>query len=185
MLMLETDFDLGRRLVLDALADNRETQIPVAGPLRLLSPWLWGVAGADSLPSVALPERPAEPETLVALSDQLVGHPAFSTWSARSEATLQAAEEAQRHPRWDLEVWVRRLAGDLFGEPMVAGVFGQRLAAMSEWLQLAGDEKRAAMALAAAEAMGQKPPQEQPFLRAIIRRDLEFALQSLRATGES
>jgi hypothetical protein len=47
LLMLEASFDLGRRLVLEALAENRRTQIPVAGPLRLLSPWLWGVGGVE------------------------------------------------------------------------------------------------------------------------------------------
>ena len=179
LLMLEAGFDLGRRLVVEALAYNRETQIPVAGPLRLLSPWLWGYSGADSLPTRRLPEVSAEDEALLAVSDRLLEHPAFLGWSARGEAILQAAEEALRRPAWDLEVWVRRLSGELFGGPGVAEVLSKRLAAMSEWLLLAGDEARAKVALVTAQAVLRQPPQDVPLLAAMVRRDLESALVGL------
>ena len=180
MLMLEASFDVGRRLVADALAHNLRTQIPVAGPLRLQSPWLWGIAGADSLPPRELPDLPPEDDALLAASVQLLEHPAFVTWTARSEATLQAAAEALRHPGWDLEIWVKRLTGELFREPTMTEVLGKRLEAMSAWLLLAGDEERARMALVASRALAAGPAQDHPFLQAVVRRDLEWTLQSLK-----
>ena len=45
MLMLEMAFDPGRRLVLEALAANRETQIPVAGAAPVEPLALEGVRG--------------------------------------------------------------------------------------------------------------------------------------------
>jgi len=176
MLMLEAPFDLGRRLVFEALAYNRETQIPIAGPLRLLSPWLWGVSGADSLPPRILPELPAEDGAPV---EQLLEHPAFITWTVRGEAILRAADEASRYPGWKLEVWVRRLAGEMFADPMVARVLSRRLLAMSEWLLLARDQIRARLALRAAKEIAAGSLQEQPFVLALIRRDLDLVLRDL------
>jgi hypothetical protein len=184
MLMLETTFDLGRRLVLEALAHNRETQIPVAGSLRLLSPWLWGYAGADQLPPRMLPQLAARDEALVGISDRLLGHPAFVTWRAHSEATFRAAEEALRHPGWDREVWVKRLTNELFSGPIVAQVLSERLTGMSEWLLLAGDELRAKMALVCAKAVQRGDAQDQPFLRAMVLRDLELASRTLKRESE-
>ena len=184
ILMLEATFDLGRRLVVEALAHNRETQIPVAGPLRLLSPWLWGYTGADQLPPRVLPQLAAQDEALVDISDRLLGHPAFVTWRARSEAAFRAAEEALRHPGWDREVWVRRLTNELFSGPIVAQVLSERLTGMSEWLLLAGDEPRAKLALVCAKAVRSGAPQEQPFLRAMVLRDLELASHTLKRESE-
>jgi hypothetical protein len=181
LLMLETDFDVGRRLVLEALTYNRETNIPVAGPLRLLSPWLWGYSGADALPPRTLPQRPAKDPSL---TGHLLGHPAFATWTVRSQVIFQAAEEALRHPRWNLEVWVRRLAGDLFSQPAVAQVFHRRLVVMSEWLLLAGDEGSARLALAAAKALLEENTPDQAFVQALVRRDLQLALHSLKQMPE-
>lgn len=181
MLMLEASFDLGKRLVAEALGHNRETQIPVAGTLRLLSPWLWGYTGSESLPDRRLPDLPAEAGEPVAC---LLDHPAFAAWTVRSEAVFRTAEAALRHPAWDMEVWVRRLASELFGEAVVAEVFRRRLEAMSEWLLLAGYEPESRLALAAAEAMLEEKPQDQPFLQALVRRDLELALYSLSQKAE-
>jgi hypothetical protein len=180
ILMLEAPFDLGRRLVVEALACNRETQIPVAGVLRLLSSWLWVVGGGDSLPPRTLPALSASDESLLAATDRLLDHPAFFSWSLRGEATFQAAEEALRHPGWDLEVWVKRLVGELFDQSLVFQAFRQRLMAMSEWLLLAGEESLSRLALASAQAAAQ----ESPFVQALVRRDLEWALYSLKQTSE-
>ncbi len=175
LLMLEAPFDLGRRLVLEALAHNRQTQIPVAAPLRLLSPWLWGSGGADSLPPPLLPELEEPDEGLMAVSDRLLSHPAFLTWTVHNPALLQAAEEGRHHPGRDREVWIRRLARELFSEPMVRHLLGRRLTAMSEWLLLAGEPWLARLALAAARAMDQESAHELPLIRALVRRGLEAA----------
>jgi hypothetical protein len=111
--------------------------------------------------------------------ERLLEHPAFIAWTVRGEAILRAADEASRYPGWEMEVWVRRLAGELFADPMVARVFGRRLLAMSEWLLLAGDEVWARLALRAAKAIEAGSPQEQPFVLALIRRDLELVLHDL------
>ena len=178
MLMLEIPFDTGRYLVLDALAANRETQIPVAGDLRLWSPWLWMASGADSLPASALPEQGPEDDALFADSDQLLQHPAFATWTAQTEGAFRAAEQAMQQPGWKREVWLRRLAGELFADPIVSEVLSQRLAAMSEWLLLADDEPRARMALLTAEGLSENDPLAQPFIKALIQRDLELTLHN-------
>jgi hypothetical protein len=181
MLLLEASFDLGRRLVVEALAHNRETQIPIAGTLRLLSPWLWGYSGAQSLPSRILPQYLAEEQSL---AGQLLEHPAFATWTIRSEAILQTAEEALLHPGWDLDIWVARLASALFAEPVVVQLFHRRLVAISEWLLLAGANTEARLALAAAKAILEQDPADQPFVQALVRRDLELALHSVRQQSE-
>jgi len=186
LLMLEASFDLGRRLVLEALARNRETQIPVAGPLRLLSTWLWDVTGADALlPKRSLQLDPAD-QALSASAGRLLEHPAFVTWTIQGEQVLQAAQELSQRPdwrsqSWNLEVWVARLAADLFAEPVVAQVFSRRLEAMSEWLLLAGDEAEARLALAAAQRFAGGAPQDHPLIRAMVRRALETALSDLDA----
>jgi hypothetical protein len=184
LLMLEATFDLGRRMTLDALALNRETQIPVAGPLRLLSPWLWGVSGADSLPPRAQPKLSADDEALLTMSGRLLNHPAFATWSVRTESILQAAHESLRHPGWNREVWVRRLTSELLAESSLAQVLSRRLETMGEWLLLAGDESRARMAWLIAGRMSSKESQDQPFVQALVRRDLDLVLDSLNDRTE-
>jgi len=134
---------------------------------------------------VALPELSPGDQALVADSDRLLSHPALASWTARTEVTMQVAEETLRHPGWEWEVWVRRLASELFAEPRVAQVLGRRLEAMSEWLLLSGDKVRARMALLTARQMSGENAQDLPFVQALVRRDLELAVQNLRLRTES
>jgi hypothetical protein len=127
-----------------------------------------------------LPELSAEDDALVSHLDHLLEHPAFVTWSARSEATYRAAEEILRHPGWKLDMWVKRLTSELFAEPLMAQMLNNRLMAMSEWLLLADDESRAKQTLLAAKAILEGPLQDQPLLQAVVRRDLEQALAGLQ-----
>jgi hypothetical protein len=175
MLMLEASFEYGRGLVAEALALNRATQIPIAGPLRLLSPWLWEVGGGGAPPLV----RPEVSAAEGCETDRLLDHPAFATWTLRGAAIIQTAEEIGHHPGWDVGIWVRRVADELFLEPTVLDLLHRRLMVMSDWLLLAGEELRSRWALAAAEAMRGAAPQDQPFVRALIRRDLELAIENL------
>jgi hypothetical protein len=183
LLMVEAHLDVGRRMVVEALARNRQTQIPVAGYLRWAGPWLWAYE-ADALPPRVLPRPSAADAALVAASDRLLSHPALATWTAHSEFTRQAAEEALRRPEWDLRLWVRRLAGELFAEPAVALVLHQRLLALSEWLLLAGEEMWSRMALAAGMAVREQDGAQIPFVQALVRRDLELTLDSLKQRSE-
>jgi hypothetical protein len=184
LLMLEVPFDLGRRLVLDALAQNRETQVPVAGVLRWLSPWLWAYGLADTLPAQRLPELAVADGKLAEITDRLIVHPAFASWTLRTQDTLHAAGEARRHPAWDRSLWIKRLADSLFADPLVAQVLSQRLVVTSELLLWAGEEELARVALVASQAMLEKDPAEIPFVQALIRRDLDLAVHSLARQPE-
>lgn len=180
MLLLEAPFDLGRRIVLEALTHNRATQIPVAGPLRLLSPWLWDTI-AENLEKV-LPDlgEEEEKEHLVADSDRLVEHPAFADWTVQGPATWLMAEELLRHPAWDLEILAGRLMAEILTDETFTRVLAQRLEAMSEWLLWSGEQVLAKMALAASQAMQEGRCHELAFLRALVRRDLEMAFRRLQ-----
>ncbi len=180
LLMVEATFDTGRRLVLEALAHNRETQIPVAGVLRLLSPWLWSVGGADFLTPLARPDLSEVEPSFLAEAGRLLAHPAFATWTAYGDQVHLAGTELGLHPGWEREIWVRRLASDLMDNSKVAEVFRRRLTAMSEWLLLAGEEEWARLALVSAQAMSGEHPEEHPFVRALVRRDLDLTLRSVQ-----
>jgi hypothetical protein len=184
ILMLEAPFDLGRRLVRDALAFNRGTQIPLAGILRLRGPWLWGYAGAGILPQQQLPDLEEGDVTLVAESEALLLHPGFGTWTMRSEAIMQAAIDSVRSPRRDITYWGTRLAAELFADPEVTQMFSRRLVTMSEWLLRSGDLVLSRQALAVAQALGHVKPQDIPFVRALVRRDVTLAILSLHRKYE-
>lgn len=185
MLALEVSFDLGRRLVRDALADNREAQIPVAGTLRLLSPWLWEVGGAETLPPRRLPQvERAEEAELARRSAALLGLPAFVGWTLRGESLLDAAVEILENPEGDPGRWVRRLAGELLASPEVVKAFRRRLTAMSEWLLLAGDRASSRLALATARALGSRPA-AQSFFGALVWRDLNLVVRGLQQEREA
>ena len=180
MLLLEAPFNRGRWIVLEALARNRATQIPVAGPLRLLSPWLWD--SASEKPERALPElaEGEEKQHLVANSDRLVRHPAFADWTVQGPATWLMAEEALRHPDWDLETLAGRLAAEILTDQAFSQVLAQRLEAMSEWLLGSGEKVLAKMALAVSQAIREGRDHEFPFLRTLVRQDLEMACRRLQ-----
>ena len=179
LLMLETGFERGRRLVVDALALNRETQIPVAGVLRLLGTWLWDSATADLPEGRALPAVTEEDGGDITGSAHLLSHPAFSTWFLQSESTVQAAGDALRRPGFDVDAWVRRFLTEHFEDRTALEVFEQRLVAMSEWFILAGEEELAQLALGSASALLEGELHKHPFMTALVRRDLEIVKQSL------
>jgi hypothetical protein len=61
---------------------------------------------------------------------------------------------------------------------MVVRMFHERLLAMSEWLLLSGAKTAARLALAAAQDVLQRPA-DQPFIEALIRRDLSVAVRAV------
>ena len=184
MALAEVSWDTGRRLVAEALRENRETQVPLPGALRLLGSWLWAVRLA-AFPQPPLLEPEAAGEELVAQSGGLAGHPAFSAWHPAQEAATAAAGEALRRPAWDREIWVRRLAAELVAEPGTARRLARRLRANAEWLALAGETLPARIALAAAGAMDGGEARNLPFLLALVRRDLDAALKWMDPSGRA
>ena len=184
MVLAEVAWDTGRRLVAEALAHNRETQIPLPGTHRLLGSWLWGTR-FDDFPQPPVLEPEAAGEELVSQSGGLAGHPAFSAWHPVQEAAADAAGEAMRRPAWDREHWVRRLAAGLVAEPGTAHRLALRLRANAEWLALAGETLPARIALAAAGAMDGEEARHLPFLLALVRRDLDAALKWMDPSGRA
>jgi hypothetical protein len=183
--MLEGSFDLGRRLVRQALVHNWETQIPVAGPLRLLSAWLWSSEFNQPQQGGASVEPVAEQVPSSSGGERLLAHPAFSGWVAQGEEIFRAAEEISRHSGRDLGAWSWRLAGEIFLEAELIDLMRRRLTAMSEWLLLAGDGRHAREALAVAQSLPKARPQDHPFLLALVRRGLELAISSLNQRPDS
>jgi len=183
LLMVEAPFDVGRRLVRQALHLNRQTQIPVSPVLRLLSPWLWEIGGADALPAPSLPEPGDDWQAMVGLSDRLLLHPALSDWTLGAKMALQSMDFS-RYQRRSGAALVRRLADDLLAEEPIRRVIRRRLLALSEWLLLAGDADLSRLALATAQAIVREPPRRIPFVLALVRRDLEGVAPSSNQTQE-
>ena len=153
----------------------------MAGTLRLLGIWLWEVSGADDLPPRRLP--PPESPSAGTGGEELAQHPAFATWTLRSETLLRAAESIVRQGGRALEAWIPRLAGEAVDQEL-AELLRRRLLAMSEWLLLAGEAALAQQALATAEGLATSP-HTLPFVHALIRRDLLLFSQSLRHQPET
>ncbi|MBN1660985.1 MAG: hypothetical protein JXA93_21490 [Anaerolineae bacterium] len=174
VLLVEACFDVGRRLVLDALEANRETQIPLAGTLRLRSPWLWGVSGGRTLPDRQWPQEP------VAGGDttRLLAHPALAGWAIGSHTLLDISSNPLGRKEWKMEVYEQRVIDQIAADGMMSDVLATRLRALGEWLLLAHDEPTAALALAAANGLA-AAPREEPFLRALVRRDLAMAMHGV------
>lgn len=175
LLMLEASFDLGRRLVLEGLEINRETQIPVAGSLRLYGPWLWGYGGADSLPPRKLPS-PGSMEGFSSLdAGSLLGHPAFLTWTMPTAAMHNGVARGLHNPAWNEDRWIGKLTSTLFSGLEATQTVSRRLESMSEWLLLAGEEALSCLALKAAREILAGGASEHPFVRALVRRELYLA----------
>lgn len=177
LLLLEAPFDLGRRLLGDALALNRQTQIPLPGPLRLAATRLWDMAVADgTLPAPRLPQLGPEDQALDAQAGRLLASPALALWRLPDDVLLPAAEQVRAHLGQDLDAGATWIAAGLLAEPDTAPALRARLMALTDWLMWAGDEPTARLALAAALALNAGRPAASPFLRAMIRRDLERVL---------
>jgi hypothetical protein len=172
ILLVESPFDVGRRLVLDALSINRETQIPLAGTLRLHSPWLWGVSGGSRLPEHLRPQEPAAGGD----TGLLLAHPALAGWALGSHTLFSPSSARSGRQGWTMEVYEQRVVDQIVADPTMLDVLATRLRALAEWFLLAHDEMAAALALAAAEGIVASP-REEPFLRALVRRDLKTALR--------
>jgi hypothetical protein len=142
---------------------------------------LWAAAGADDLPPRCFPP-PLEAASTTVGGEALVQHPAFLTWTLRSETLLRTAELNVRHGGRGLEAMVPRLAVEVMDQA-TAEILSRRLWIMSEWLWLAGETELAQQAMATAQGMGNSP-QTLPFVEALIRRDLGLLSQRMRHRPE-
>jgi hypothetical protein len=163
-LLLEADFDYGRRLVREALAAPAARARPLHPVYRLFSGMLWAYDDVRVCAKACLPELERESaHDLLPYVGQLFDHPAFTAW--------READESIRGPLpHDDEVQLEFLSQNLGEAARWArpGRYRERYVAqlrgMSEWLMLLGDQWAAKVALAAAFAIEDTSIQELPFL---------------------
>jgi hypothetical protein len=182
-LMLETDVYYGRRLVREAqertLAAGRSFPIEY----RLMGPWLWRYSEHSverPFTSVA-PVASAAPSVGVEASARLLYHPAFRGWFADGEWLLgPAAALFPRAPSSLPTAEIDRLTRLYLG-PSMEERLQDRLMAMVEWLERAGEIDAAALARASALAFEKMPPEQHPLVRAMVELGLRMMVEQLRS----
>jgi hypothetical protein len=183
LLMLETDFAYGRRLVQEAQARTIEAGQRFPIEYRLMGPWLWHYAASeDAVPAPPAPARAASRPADLAASVGLLHHPAFRGWFVEGEwllkparALLAQAPGEQGLPPGEID----RLARHYCDSETAKRLQG-RLRAMGEWLQRAGQMRPAAITWAAAQALDDTPPERHPLVRAMVELGLQVMVEQLR-----
>lgn len=192
LLMLETDFEYGRRLVRAAQARTLEAGERLPIEYRLMGTWLWQYRES-------VPERDAEPaayEDIAAPSASLeasVGllyHPAFRGWYADGEwllkpaaLLLQRLSQARVSRRGELGLLpgeLENLTRYYFDSPMVERI-QNRLRGMGEWLARAREGHSAALARASAQALAEVPPERHPLALGMVELGLQRMVEQLRS----
>jgi hypothetical protein len=188
LLMLETDFEYGRRLVQEAQERTIEAgqQFPIE--YRLMGPWLWQYAtpgAAAPTPAARVPPVPVPAAVRAAdraAGAELLYHPAFRGWFAEGEWLLKPARARlaqtpgeQGLPPGEIARLARR-----YCDPATAKRLQARLRAMGEWLQRAGQVRPAALTQAAAQALDDTPPERHPLVRAMVELGLQVMVEQLR-----
>ncbi len=183
--LLESDFDYGRRRVLDVLSRHDDAQNPTPLEYRLLNDLLWqyDVSGVEA--SLRLPPPLQNSDTvLVDGAEALLMHPAFESWFVQSEKIYASAE---RLLLWRSltgnEKEMLRLIEQLADSHFDAEGLARRrvqLTWMAEWLSQAGEVQTAELALAVAAGLEKCPPHEHPLLVGMVKKGLEIAMNNLR-----
>ena len=166
--LLETDFDYGRRLVREALAVSGTCAPPLPPVYRLFADKLWAYDDAGTFDATFLPQMERESASdLLPYVGHLLEHPAFTVWR-EADGPVESSVP-RRTP-----VYRRTVLG--FRPENPGGVvllalpgrsrarYAAQLRKMSEWLMLFGDRWAARVALAAAFTIEDTSVQELPFL---------------------
>jgi hypothetical protein len=168
--LLETDFDFGRRLVLNGLQTTFQHGGPTPIEYRLLNDLLWGYSTEALTADVSCPDVSWQTvQALLPDTASLLDNPDFATWFLQSELIDTYAAQLRRAGK-DLRIaaipiqWVREVATAAFEDANTRDMYVGRLGAMSEWLLASGQERAARLAAAAARALGRVPPAEHPFI---------------------
>jgi hypothetical protein len=187
LLMLETDFAYGCRLVQEAQGRTIEAGQRFPIEYRLMGPWLWRYAA----PEGTAPAPPAtQPADRTAAGDTSAGagllfHPAFRGWFAEGEWLIEPARalleqaperEGQSLPSGEIDRLARR-----FCDAATAKRLQGRLRTMGEWLQRAEQTRPAALTWAAAQALDDTPPARHPLVRAMVELGLQITVKQLRS----
>jgi hypothetical protein len=181
LMMLETDFDYGRRLVLESLKRNWATGAPLPLEYCLLNDLLWMY---DLPETLYLPQLPVleghmthtVKETLPYVA-ALLDHPAFANWFLQSELVYRATvkmltDSSSEGGPFGVRAGLSYLIQSYFDDKTVA-LYRSRLEAMSEWLTRAQDDQMARLALVAALALDEVPAEHHPLLMHLLERELK------------
>jgi hypothetical protein len=189
LLMLEADFDYGRRLVREGQACNARQGRLLPVEYRLFGPWLWQYDDTQVASSRWQDTRPAGmagqagPALPLAETARLLSHPAFRGWFAYGESVLQHAMSLLRRSPLiigaDTGGDVAALARTYFDRATIERLQA-RLTANSEWLWRAGDAQAAGSAARVAETLGSTSPAEHPFARGMVELGLRAVIEQLR-----
>lgn len=189
LLMLETDFEYGRRLVREAQARTIASGEPFPIEYRLMGPWLWQYAEEERGGPVEVSLHPA-PSTSLEASVGLLYHPAFRGWFAEGEALLKPAIALfKRWPEASTSVFgemalpaneITDLTRRYYDRPTVERL-QKRLMAMAEWLERAGETHRAGLAWASAHVLADTPPERHPLTRAMVELGIQMTVEQIRS----
>ena len=190
LLMLESDVAYGRRLVREAQARTISAGQPFPIEYRLMGPWLWLYRerpenAQDAAQAAPVPSSVGQEE-----SAELLYHPAFRGWFAEGEWLLGRATALLRRmpgaraatvgglglPAGEITALTRR-----YLDPPMVACLHDRLRAMGEWLERAGETHPAALAQASAQALVEQPPEKHVLARAMVELGLQMMVEQLRA----
>lgn len=182
--LLESDFDYGRRRVMEGLSRHNDEN-PTPLEYRLLNDLLWQYDVSSVEASPRLPNsRPGNDAASAEGTGVLLKHPTFDSWFVESEDIYaSAARLLLGGALADNEEELTRLLGQLahshFGAEELARQQA-RLTLMAEWLLRAGEAQAAELALSAAAGMRERPVHEHPLLVGMVKKGLEIAMNNLR-----
>jgi len=181
LLLMEADFDYGRRLILRGLQTHFEKNIPTPLAYRLWNDFIWGYSAETVKTDFQLPRHRSKPDAdYLARSSSLLDLPAFATWFVQSPLIEEYAERlfsrVTPHGVDISHAWLAELTEAHFDNPEILERFAWRLQTMSEWLLLSGQEEAAHLALIAGSYLHRIPPSQHPLLLGMVRGGLIVAL---------
>ncbi len=180
LMMLEADFDYGRRLVLEGLKRSWATGTSLPPEYCLLNDLLWMYDHSETLlyrPQLPVLEGGHVVKEMLPYTTALLDHPAFANWFLQSELVYRATVKMLTEPSWEgdpfeVKAGLNYLIKSYFDDKAVA-LYRRRLEAMSEWMMRAQDDRMARLALVAALALDEVPTEKHPLLVGLIERELK------------
>jgi len=183
LMLLSVPLDAGSEAAQNAAQLNWRSGGPPPLLFRFLNDMIWQYGAVEAVPVVPVPvpavaELENRPDRLTAA---LLDHPAFAGWFWQVPALYDAAAKlGLKHTLSARSAAMAQLAGEAFGAADVAS-YARRLLANANWLRLAGQDRAAALAQAAAAQLQAAPPVESPFVRRLIGIGLDIAAINLRS----
>jgi len=183
-IVMEADFDYGRRLVRESLRLNESSPAPLPSAYRLFSDFLWGYDDAGMSAERHLPGL--DPETayeLTPYTGSLLDHPAFAIWYSQDKSIYRQAVRLLCQHRNAFKrnsmAWFKQIVDDCF-DSRAKVRYASQLEKMSEWLSLLGDDWAAEMALAASLTIQDTALENHPFLTRLVESSFRQAREDMQ-----